>query len=56
MPKEKKTSKFIREYGMTLHEMSDKYNVSYSYIWILHQRGDLYKFIMEHEKMEKAPA
>jgi len=43
----KKTSKFIREYGMTLKQLSDKYNHTTGYIWILHQRGELHKFIDE---------
>ena len=53
--KVKRTSKFIREYGMTLQEMSDKYGYSTLYIWSLHQRGDLHKFIEEHEQ-ERAEA
>ena len=45
-----KTSKFIREYGLTLLEISVKYNVSYYYAYILHQRGDLHRFIDRKEK------
>jgi len=45
-----RTSKFIREYGMTLKEMSLKYNFTIHYLWILHQRGDLHKFIQEQEE------
>ena len=48
----RKTSKFIREYGMTLIQMADKYGVNKSYIWILHQRGELHTFIDEQEKRE----
>lgn len=51
--KVKKTSKFIREYGMTLQEMSDRYGYSTLYIWSLHQRSDLHRFIEEQGK-EKA--
>jgi len=53
----KKTSKFIREYGMTLQQMSDKYNFTTNYLWILHQRGTLNAFIEEQEsKREKVGA
>ena len=48
--KSKKTSKFIREYGMTLEEMSNKYGYTINYLWILHQRGELHQFIEEQEK------
>lgn len=47
--KPKRTSKFIREYGMTLQQMSDKYNFTTNYLWILHQRDELHKFIEEQE-------
>lgn len=50
--KNRRTSKFIREYGMTLIQMADKYGVNKSYIWILHQRGELHNFIDEQEKRE----
>jgi len=53
--KNRKTSKFIREYGMTLIHMANKYGVNKSYIWILHQRGELHQFIEEQEK-KKAEA
>lgn len=49
----KRTSKFIREYGITLQQISDKYGYSTLYIWTLHQRNELHKFIEEQEK-EKA--
>jgi len=47
--KDKKTSKFIREYGMTCVQISNKYGFNKSYIWILHQRGELHDFIKEQE-------
>jgi hypothetical protein len=50
--KNRKTSKFIREYGMTLIQMANKYDVNKSYIWILHQRGELHQFIEDQEKTE----
>ena len=52
--KVKRTSKFIREYGMTLQQMSDKYRFSTLYIWSLHQRGELHQFIEEQEKKKEA--
>jgi len=54
MSKDRRTSKFIREYGMTLIEIADKYKVNKSYIWILHQRGELHDFIAEQKKEELA--
>jgi len=48
--KSRRTSKFIREYGMTLIQIAEKYNVNKSYIWILHQRRELHTFIEEQEK------
>jgi hypothetical protein len=54
MQKNCRTSKFIREYGMTLIEMADKYKVNKSYIWILHQRSELHNFIEEQEDKELA--
>lgn len=51
----KKTSKFIREYGMTLQQLSEKYGGTKGYLWILHQRGDLHKFIEEQEVKQKEP-
>ncbi len=53
MKKDRRTSKFIREYGATMYALADKYNVNHSYIWILHQRGELHVFIAGQEK-EKA--
>ena len=55
-PRYKKTSKFIREYGMTLHQLAAKYNGTPGYLYILHQRGDLHTFIEEEErKREEVP-
>jgi len=49
-----KTSKFIREYGMTLPQLAERYNVSTYFLYILHQRGELHDFIKEQEsKLEK---
>jgi len=53
--KSNKTSKFIREYGLTLIELAEKYRANKSYLWILHQRGDLHEFIDEQESKEPAP-
>jgi len=47
----KKTSKFIREYGMTLRQMSDRYSFTTNYLWILHQRGDLHDFIKRQREI-----
>ena len=47
--KNKRTSKFIREYGATMYALAEKYNVNHSYIWILHQRCELHAFIEEQE-------
>jgi len=47
-----KTSKFIREYGLTLNQLSNKYNVSASYLRILHLQGELHAFIEEQEKQK----
>ena len=51
----KKTSMFIREYGLTCHQIAEKYNQTPSSIYLLHIRGELHKFIEEQEK-EKAEA
>lgn len=51
----KKTSKYLREYNMTIPEMAKKYNVSNYYIVTLHLKGELHQFIEEQEK-EKAEA
>jgi len=52
----RRTSKFIREYGMTCIQIANKYGFNKSYIWILHQRGTLHKFIKEQEaKKAEAP-
>ena len=45
-----KTSKFIREYGLTLPELAEKYDVSTYYLYILHQRSELHRFIEDQEK------
>ena len=50
--KNRRTSKFIREYGATMYSLAEKYNLNPSYIWILHQRGELHKFIEEQEKQK----
>ena len=55
MPKRYRTSKFIREYGMTLERLAKKYNMSATYLRTLHDKGDLHRFIEEQEK-EKAEA
>ena len=51
--KTKTTSKFIREYGMTLHQLAEKYNSTSGYLYILHLKGELHQFMEEHDK-EKA--
>ncbi len=51
--KNRRTSKFIREYGSTMYVLADRYNVNHSYIWILHQRGELHAFIDEQDKKEE---
>jgi hypothetical protein len=53
MSKDKNTSKFKRLYGRTLQDMSDRYGFNVIYLWRLHKAGELYKFIIEHEKMER---
>ena len=47
--KPKTTSKFIREYGATLADLARKYNSTYGYLYILHQRGELHQFIDDQE-------
>jgi len=54
MRKNKRTSKFIREYGMTLEKLAKKYNHNKSYLWILHQRGELHDFIKDQDKKPAA--
>jgi len=51
----KLTSKFKRQYGMTLMEMQEKYGVSINYILILHYKGELKDFILQHDKMILEP-
>ena len=46
----KKTSKFIREYGMTQHQLADKYNIDPSTLYLIHLKGELHQFIEEQEK------
>ena len=49
-----KTSKFIREYGMTIQEMTVRYNISSTYVLKLHYQDKLHDFIDEQEsKREK---
>jgi len=50
-----KTSKFIREYGMTLVQIAKKYNMSTSYIRILHLQDELHDKEQE-SKREKVGA
>ena len=50
MNRKYRTSKFIREYGLTLAQISEKYNVSATYLRILHLQGELHKFIDEQGK------
>ncbi len=45
-----KTSKFIREYGITLKKLADKYAMSSGYVYLLHLKGELRAFIAEQEK------
>ncbi len=45
-----KTSKFIRMYNLTLPELAKKYDLSTYYIYTLHLKGELYKFILEQKK------
>ncbi len=45
-----KTSKFIREYGLTLPELAEKYIGSTYYFYTLHLKGELHAFIAEQEK------
>ena len=47
-----KTSKFIREYGMTIPRLAEKYNMSNWYIYSLHLKGELHQFIGEQEKVK----
>jgi len=47
-----RTSKFIREYGMTLQRLADKYGFSIIFIRDLHQRGELHAFIAEQERQK----
>ncbi len=48
-----KTSKFIREYGMTMVGLANKYQVSTSVIYILDARGQLHDYIAEQESKNK---
>jgi len=49
----KKTSKFIRQYGMTLKDMSSKYNYTIHYLWSLHLQGKLHEFIKQQDAKQK---
>jgi hypothetical protein len=49
----KKTSKFIREYGMTCEQIARKHDVSTTFIWILDRVGELHQFIAEQETKKK---
>ena len=48
----KKTSKFIREYGITLKKLADKYTMSSGYLYLLHLKGELHAVIAEQEQKE----
>ena len=48
--KNQKTSKFIREYGMTLQQMSEKYSFTTWYLTTLHLKGELHAFIKERKR------
>jgi len=47
-----KTSKFLREYGKSLKQMSEKYDLSIYYLYTLHLKGELHNFITEQDKKE----
>ena len=47
------TSKFLREYGMTLIHMSKKYELSTTYLLKLHMLGELHDFIEEQAAKQK---
>jgi len=53
MDRKVRTSKFIREYGKTIHELSAELNLSRTYIWTLHRAGELHQFIEEQEKKKE---
>ena len=48
------TSKFIREYGATLQQLAERYDVSANYLRMLHLQGLLHQFIEEQKEKEKA--
>lgn len=48
-----KTSKFLREYGSTIQQLADKYDLSIYYLYTLHLKGELHKFIKEQEPQQK---
>ena len=45
-----KTSKYIREYGMTLREMAERFGGCETTYYYLHQRDELHKFIEEQKQ------
>jgi len=47
-----KTSRFIREYGVTLQTLADKYGLSTTYLVRLDLIGKLHDFIKEQDKKE----
>jgi len=51
--KRKPNSKYLREYGATIQQMSARYNCTYYRIWSLHLEGKLHAFIEEQGKKEK---
>ena len=53
MAKRYRTSKFIREYGVTLNQLAEKYDVSASYLRVLHEGGKLHDFIKEQKEKQK---
>ncbi len=50
--KVKRTSKFIREYGKTLKEMSYQYGYTIHYLWSLHLQSKLHDFIIKEKQKE----
>lgn len=48
-----KTSKFLREYGATIQQLADKYNLSIYYLYTLHLKGELHQFIEDQAAKQK---
>lgn len=49
----KRSTKFIREYGMTLKALSERYHCTVYHLWVRHIQNRLHHFIKKQEECGK---